>query len=130
MGTRETSEESEAPVKQDEESDVDVPVIEEDMNLEDLMRQKVSAQKNFYIADLSKNMEFKPVKFQALLQARLGAYIESGESGEASEGEVVEPVKDNNEKTEPDKSQPECISLLDDSDSCSEIPIKNRRTSR
>lgn len=42
LAAAESSEESETPVKPDEDSDIEVPVIEEDMNLEDLMRQKVS----------------------------------------------------------------------------------------
>lgn len=123
LNARETSEESEAPARQDEESDVDVPVIEEDMNLEDLMRQKVISDKN--CGDLV-NREFISNELQELLQARLGAYVDSGESGEASEGEVIEPTKDSKKEKVVDKSQPECISLLDDSDSCTETPVRNQ----
>ena len=41
LANAETSEESVTPTKANEDSDVEVPAIEEDMNLEDLMRQKV-----------------------------------------------------------------------------------------
>lgn len=66
-----------------------------------------------------------------MLQARLGAYIDSGESGEASDGEIVEASKTKKEPVQPVKdNKPELISLIDDSDSCSEITIKPTRRSR
>lgn len=41
-----SSEGSPTPIKPDEDSEVDVPAIEEDMNLEELMRQKVCFKLN------------------------------------------------------------------------------------
>lgn len=74
--------------------------------------------------------EWKKEKFinllQALLQARLGAYLDSSESGEASEGEVVESVNTSKEKKEITENKPELISLLDDTDSGNESQIKTQ----
>lgn len=75
-------------------------------------------------------LHFYNIFLQALLQARLGAYIDSNESGEVSEGEVDANKEKVKEKVEAPKPKPEVISLVDDSDSCNETHVKSSRRSR
>lgn len=56
LANAESSENSPTPEKPKEDSDVDVPVIEEDMNLEDLMRQKVSKTNEKYSSFIKSNI--------------------------------------------------------------------------
>ncbi|XP_014252323.1 serine/threonine-protein kinase PRP4 homolog [Cimex lectularius] len=76
-----TSENNIKPLKDDDSDSVEVTVIEEEMNLEDLMRQK------------------------ALLQARLGAYMSDSDNSVKEEGEVINLTGEYNHSapTEPKK---------------------------
>lgn len=58
LAVAESSEESDASVKPDVDSDVEVTAIEEDMNLEDLMRQKVSQLFYMIVFDNITNIDF------------------------------------------------------------------------
>ncbi|KAL1131105.1 hypothetical protein AAG570_012342 [Ranatra chinensis] len=61
--------------KKDDSDSIEVPVIEEDMNLEELMKQK------------------------ALLQARLGAYMSETDESCKDESEVINLIDDDSDKT-------------------------------
>lgn len=92
-------------IDDDDADSIEIIPIEEEMNLEDLMRQKVSFFHSFFRLGMSvllilsfpsyaEEISISSPRFQALLQARLGAYMSESDSEANDDVKVINLIDD------------------------------------